>query len=576
MVIKASKDAQQPTFFAAIRLKRIKTMRLLQSATDHANRMDAISQTRVRDGADRLNNLALNPYAAERRAESGAINDYVADFKQMKKLTNVSERGKTAPVSHLIAVVSPEWIAKTGDVHDPANPRNRKLFDTAIGWARKNFGDEALISARMDLDEKGAGVVDLLVAAVARSKKGKSYLSISPRLKEIQFQYKARNTFAGLQDSWAEYVQTHVDPLIQRGKEKESRGPDRLSPENFGAKKEIEKAQKKLEAEKEAMALERRKLDDEKQRIETSRNDIQDQRQRLDLLSRDLDDQRDKIVETKMRQRAALAKIDQERSELEKRRAVLNDQILSERQAARQQGLEEGRKKAQAEAASEFELARKRGLVQGRSEAAQESRIRAKHMQIVTTAVIQDEILEVAMEGMLPELKPDLDPKKREELVAAFDGLPRTDQMVIGALAATKRFGEEKVRKQREDVDRTAEKLYARVRERAEKDGFLLATQIIGKAFHQGVLALLENRITVKLSGEGAERKFIIVATEGQKDDEHQKLMGQLAPAMDYGLTNLLKHIAVVLARAGEAAAAVKKGLSAVLRQSPDRDVPAR
>lgn len=76
------------------------------------------------------------------------------------------------------------------------------------------------MSARLDLDEKGAGVVDLILAPVATSKKGTLYLSISPVLRELQLRYGGRKSFSALQDSWAEFVHEHLDPAISRGKEK--------------------------------------------------------------------------------------------------------------------------------------------------------------------------------------------------------------------------------------------------------------------------------------------------------------------------------------------------------------------
>lgn len=234
--------------FASVRLSRLKNGRQIQAASDHANRLDDTSRLRVRPDADSGRNFASHPWR-EDGVCGGLRFDYLADLRCMQAATGAIQRGNTAPVGHLICVVSVGWLMETGDQHDPQNPRNRLLFDAAIAWAQKTFGETSLLSARMDLDEKGAGVVDVFVAPMTTSKTGKKFLAVNPTLTKLQAQYKTRNTFAALQDSWTEFVRANLDPTIERGREKEARGPDRLSPEAYAAKAETEKAREFIRSE---------------------------------------------------------------------------------------------------------------------------------------------------------------------------------------------------------------------------------------------------------------------------------------------------------------------------------------
>jgi hypothetical protein len=560
--------------FAAVRVQRLKTMRQLESATKHANREDETSKLRARPGANRLDNLAFNPWAEERRHEPNF--DYVADFKKMKDTVKVGERNGTAMITHMICVISPEWIAKTGDVHDPQNPRNLQVLDAGIGWAKENFGEQALVSARMDLDENGAGVVDVFVAPAARTKKGKAYLSISPRLKEIQRHYRARNTFSGLQDSWAEWAQLHLDPSIKRGKEKETKGPDRISPENYRARAENEKERKRLEIEREAITRDRVDLAHEIDQVEKAKKEIAESRRALDQFSRELDERLAKIQETEERQRLAQARADKERIDLENRRASLERQVAVEREAGRRQGLQEGRDQAKTEAAREYDLARQRGLAQGRSEAVEETRNRLKYMEVATKAAVDGDIREVVENGEGFILNPGLEEKRYAELLAVMRALSSGDRIAVGVLAAGRKQAEKDARGRQKEEMKKANKLYAATHAKAMKDGLAQAAQLIGNAFRVGVMALIDDRIEFRSVGEGRDHEFRIVPAAGQKDDDHRKLLDEIAPALDYGLINLLKHIAWILAQMREVAASVKKQMSVRIKSSANVNVPER
>jgi hypothetical protein len=261
------------TCFASARLFRLGTVRAIRAASDHANRLDSASQERVRSDGDTSLNMHFTPWSDRTGPQDGSV-DYVRDFRAMTLARSISDGYGAAPVSHLVCIVSSEWIHKTGDIHDPNNSRNRQLFETSIAWAQHLFGADALLAARMDMDEVGGGVVDCFVAPIATSRRGTRYLSISPRLQELRIQYHRRKSFEALQDSWAEFVQTRLDPSIERGKAKEGVGSDRLTPENFAAKAKNEIASKELHGERTRFESESAALAAERSALEASKSAI--------------------------------------------------------------------------------------------------------------------------------------------------------------------------------------------------------------------------------------------------------------------------------------------------------------
>lgn len=235
-----SQYVKNPGIWSSVRMSRIKTMRTLQAMSDHAKRQDKTSKLRVRPDADSRQNIAWSKWSKDPF-------DYVGQFKEMKKQTGAVEWNGAAPVTHALIVISSEWLAEVGDIHDRANPRIRKMCIEAAKWAEATFGKGSVLAGRLDLDEVGSGVVDLMLVPTAINKKGKKYLSISPHLEELRKANNKPTTFAFMQDSWAAWCQERLDPRIQRGNTKTSRSPDRDSPEVFKMKRELEKAQKKLE-----------------------------------------------------------------------------------------------------------------------------------------------------------------------------------------------------------------------------------------------------------------------------------------------------------------------------------------
>ena len=213
-------------FKAAVRVNKMKAVAQLRGATLHAHRHDEVGRLRVREGAVAGTGLAWS------KAEDPR--DYLAAFRAHKAELHAGER-KGAPLAlQVLCVVSPEWVQAKGGLHDPKNPRNRQLFEEARSWAEGWAGKGAVFASRLDLDEKGGAVVDLLVAPV-RESRGKPVISTQKALVELKAAAGERNEYAALQTSWAEWCAAHLDQAIVRGTRREITAREHLSPETYGA-----------------------------------------------------------------------------------------------------------------------------------------------------------------------------------------------------------------------------------------------------------------------------------------------------------------------------------------------------
>lgn len=205
--------------FAAVRVQKIMGLRGMQSIENHGRRLDDASAARV-DRAKTADNLAWScaddPLAV------------VDAFRHRKAETSAKEYRGSPLGLHVLCVVSPEWIAAAGDPHDPGNDRNQRLFQAARAWGDKTFGPGAVVAARMDMDEAGAGVVDLVIVPVAEVKqrgKVKNQISVN---KAYESAFGGGRVFSKMQDSWAGFAKAHLDSAIERGKPKAETGRDHV------------------------------------------------------------------------------------------------------------------------------------------------------------------------------------------------------------------------------------------------------------------------------------------------------------------------------------------------------------
>ena len=213
-------------FKAAIRVNKITTVAQLRGSSLHAQRHDITGKARVREGAEPGFGLAWSKAENDR--------DYLAAFRAHKAELKAGER-KGAPIAlQALCVVSPEWVERAGDLHDPDNSHNRQLFDQAKAWAESWAGAGAVFGSRLDLDENGGAVVDLMIAPV-RTSRGKPVISTNKAMGEVKALTGERNEYSALQTSWADWCRDTLDAGIVRGTRKEITRRQHLSPETYGA-----------------------------------------------------------------------------------------------------------------------------------------------------------------------------------------------------------------------------------------------------------------------------------------------------------------------------------------------------
>lgn len=214
-------EKQVKPIFAAIRCKRLRSIAMIVAAEKHARREDQSCQRRLLEGRHMFSDRTADNLAWSSTGDPLAIYDA---FKQRKKEAGASERKGSALGLHLLAVVSPDLIREAGDLHDPDNLVNQKIFEQAKVWAEQEFGAGSLIHARMDMDEKGGGVVDLVVVPVHQQTirgKTKNIISTRKALSDISERWGDYRSFSAMQNSFADFAKKNIDDRIVRGIPKE-------------------------------------------------------------------------------------------------------------------------------------------------------------------------------------------------------------------------------------------------------------------------------------------------------------------------------------------------------------------
>lgn len=230
--------------FSAVRCNNIKSYHQLVALEKHAKRLDENSKNRV-DFNRTKNNLYYSQYCED-------ATNLTQCHKEFKKFTGSVERKNSSLGLHFLAVISPEFIEETGDIHDPKNPRNVEIFNQSQEWIKQEFGEDSLISARMDLDEKGGGVVDLFVVPtkqITTKHTSKKTISTRQALKDIQYKYNRKKSFEALQDSFSLFCQNNIDEKISRGIPKEISQREHVHADIY--REEIETIKKKIRNTKE-------------------------------------------------------------------------------------------------------------------------------------------------------------------------------------------------------------------------------------------------------------------------------------------------------------------------------------
>ena len=165
--------------FAFVRHSKLDRAALI-AAERHGKRNDRTSAARLRDGAESGAGLAVMRGQSRAWEIHEDARDLCDRLKAWKAETGARENPRGCSVLHSLVGVSPEWIEATGDLHDPKNPRVRKLLEAAVSWVERDIG--GVFAARIDLDERGGGIVDVFAAPVHNLKfgRGKERPTFSP------------------------------------------------------------------------------------------------------------------------------------------------------------------------------------------------------------------------------------------------------------------------------------------------------------------------------------------------------------------------------------------------------------
>lgn len=197
--------------FSCVRLNRIKSYKHLSIIQAHGERKDETCRRRCDPLRSPLN-VAISKYAPD------APLDLKTAYKALKMETGATEYKGGAIGLHMLLVISPDAIE--GNRHDPNNKTNQKMIKAAQEWGEKEFGKNSVLALRMDMDEKGAGVVDLFIVPVREVKqrnKIKNMITPNKALDEIAKRHKKRKSYEALQDSWHQYAMENIDKRLQRG-----------------------------------------------------------------------------------------------------------------------------------------------------------------------------------------------------------------------------------------------------------------------------------------------------------------------------------------------------------------------
>ena len=163
--------------------------------------------------------------------------DLVARHDQWKEQADARHRKGTPIALHFITGVSPSWVTEEGGgSHNPENPRIRALLRAAADWCTEATGT-APFHVRFDLDERGTAVVDVVVSPTSdysngRTGKVRTWISTGKALAKLQGERD--KSFQGLQDSWAEFAATRLDPRLQRGRPKKETLRDHVLSDDYG------------------------------------------------------------------------------------------------------------------------------------------------------------------------------------------------------------------------------------------------------------------------------------------------------------------------------------------------------
>lgn len=237
-------------FFTCVRAERIRDRPELARIALHGRRCDPTSKGRV--------DPALTPLSLAGSDYTDAPLDLTKALAAFLEATGASLYGRAPIGLHLLVGVSPEWVKQTGGLHDPQNPRNKQLAEQAVAWAQTAFGggEPCVVAWRLDLDERGGAVVDVVVAPTRMARlnrwpKEKRIVSVAGALEALHGLYpkeEEKTSFSALQTSWAAHAASTLDCRLRRGVRKTEQEAKHLDPARYGRLVDEARAAGKAEA----------------------------------------------------------------------------------------------------------------------------------------------------------------------------------------------------------------------------------------------------------------------------------------------------------------------------------------
>lgn len=295
--------------FAAVRVQKISKMSQMKGLSMHAMRLDKNTQKYLRDDAHKGRCLA---WSSAEKADNRNVSEA---FKQFKKREKANEYQGASLGLHMLCVVSPDWIKEAGGIHERRNPRNAMLMKAAKDWAESIGGKGSVIASRLDLDEKGGGVVDLYFCPT-KMVKGKKFILTSSVLRDLRHELDESREYSALQTSWAAYAKQALDDRFERGVRVEQTGRKYYSPELFR-----EYAEK-------AVAVEKAGISEQLKRSKNMRKRSLDRFVRVSERENELDA---KIAAFEARSLAEKADLERREAEFSALKQKANDDLDAER-----------------------------------------------------------------------------------------------------------------------------------------------------------------------------------------------------------------------------------------------------
>ena len=261
--------------YAAIRAKRL-SRQALGHAEAHGRRRDLVprpdeTQEEKEQRERRAERIRqdVNPSAAPSFGWALGQSDHLSishAYELHLRQSGARPWGKAAPVLHMLAITSPEWVDASGDPYDKNNPRVAALTREVKAWANAKLG--GVFAIRYDVDEYSRGVVDIFCSPV-RVIRNRPRVSPNEALKELQHETRCRRSFEALHTSWASWAQQHLDSCFERGLPKVVTGAEHIHQD---ALRELHVAEERVAAREAASAKrENRQAMQERRQAEENR-----------------------------------------------------------------------------------------------------------------------------------------------------------------------------------------------------------------------------------------------------------------------------------------------------------------